>query len=320
MLPWLLFSLLPLPPAAFCWLLPAPTVSVVVCHCHSHCCHRYHCGHCFSHCFSLHPPSLLLPLPLLPLHLPSLLPTSLVAVAIAHVITGAVTCPPSLLPSLLLPPHLPSLLHDTFIAIALATVAIALFVACHPHCSYPLFLPSSSAAQSRHLSLPAIVVMCSLTLFLPATAHLWRSRCWLIVVFLVDWCLTHCCHCSPNAIANASTNATPPTHCPPKPPPMLRCCCFNHCPCAAGAAFVFTHQGLSFDPAGYCVAYSCAASLPLHVLAPLDVILPPICPVGFRIASCHAATSWQATAFRHTIWLLCPLLLRHPLVCPGRWL
>jgi hypothetical protein len=50
----------------------------------------------------------------------------------------------------------------------------------------------------------------------------------LIVVFLFDYCLTHHCHCSTNAIANAAINATAATHRPPKPPSTLDCCCFKY--------------------------------------------------------------------------------------------
>ncbi len=77
--------------------------------------------------------------------------------------------------------------------------------------------------------------------------------------------ITHRCHCSTDAIANAATNTTAATHHPPKLPPMLRCYCFNRCCCTAGAAFVFTHQYLAFALAGFCVAYSCTTSLPLDV-------------------------------------------------------
>jgi hypothetical protein len=94
-----------------------------------------------------------------------------------------------------------------------------------------------------------------------------HSRCH----FLLDCCLTHCCHCSTNAIANTATNATATTHHPPKLLPTSCCCHFNHYRCAKGAAFVFTRQCLSFFLAGCRVACSCTTSLPLNVLTLLDV-------------------------------------------------
>ncbi len=62
--------------------------------------------------------------------------------------------------------------------------------------------------------------------------------------FLVDNCLTHHCHFTPDAIANAATNPTPATHRPPKLPPTLHLCHINSCRCAAGVAFVFMPQRL----------------------------------------------------------------------------
>jgi hypothetical protein len=114
----------------------------------------------------------------------------------------------------------------------------------------------------------------------------------LIVVFLVDYCLTHLCHCSTNAATNAATNATAATRRLPKPPLMLRRCCYNCCRCAYCATLVFISQRLSFAPAGCCVTYSHATFLPFNVLAPLD--------------ACHCLPFAQL--------VMCGFMLRHNLL------
>jgi hypothetical protein len=109
--------------------------------------------------------------------------------------------------------------------------------------------------------------------------------------FLSDCCLTHHYHCSADAIANATTNATAAIRCPPKPPLMSRCCHLNCCRCATGAAFVFKCRRILFAPAGCHAACRRAASIPLDVLTPLDAPLPTICPVGCRMASHNASAT-----------------------------
>ncbi len=223
--------------AAFCSILPAPPVSVVVCHRHSHCCQRCHRWPCFGCCCCHH-----LPLP---------------------------TPPPM-----------------------------------------PMFLPLSPSTPPRCLSFhqcqPLLLQLPTpLFLHVPQPPRLpFYHSCWH---FLVDCCLTHLCHCSTDDITIVATDATAAIHCPPKPLMTLHCCCFNHCCCAAGAAFIFSYRCLSFALAGCCGAYSRAASLPLNVVASLDAPLPPICPVGHCVASCHATTSWCATAFQRAVWLSCRL-------------
>jgi hypothetical protein len=92
---------------------------------------------------------------------------------------------------------------------------------------------------------------------------------------------------------------------------MLHCCCFNRCHCTAGATFVFMRQCLLFAPAECCVTYSCAASLPLDVVAPLTAPLPSICPVVFCVASHCAATTMRLNQF-----LTCSLIVVLPLIAP----
>jgi hypothetical protein len=106
-----------------------------------------------------------------PSPLSSLLPASLIAISISYIVAivlvAVASLPPSSpLPSLLLPS--PSLLHDaTLIANNMALAALALFVTHHLHSPSPLLplpsllLPSTSAACSRFLSSPAIVVLLS---------------------------------------------------------------------------------------------------------------------------------------------------------------
>jgi hypothetical protein len=115
------------------------------------------------------------------LALPSLLPTSLVAIAIAHdvavaitvaIILDAVTCLPPLLPSLVPPAPLPFLWHTTLIANAITLfVPLALFFAHHPYCrchrlaALALFLTALIiAALSCNSSSLTFVVVWSLTL------------------------------------------------------------------------------------------------------------------------------------------------------------
>jgi hypothetical protein len=88
---------------------------------------------------------------LLPLTLPSLLPASLFAIAITHIVAFTITItlvvinhPPPLSPSLLPPKPLLSLSHSTLVADAVALfVALALFATRHsyPHCHCLATLP-----------------------------------------------------------------------------------------------------------------------------------------------------------------------------------
>jgi hypothetical protein len=77
--------------------------------------------------------------------------------------------------------------------------------------------------------------------FCVCRSHHDRHFCQSCFCFLVDCCLTNCCHCPTDTIANAATNATTATPHPPKPPLMSCCCRFNRCHCAAAATFVFTY-------------------------------------------------------------------------------
>jgi hypothetical protein len=97
------------------------------------------------------------------------LPANLIAIAIAHIVAialVAIACPPPSLPALVAV-AITLFLYATLIADATAHAAIALFDVCHPHSPLPLpplrslLLPSTSAACSGQLSLPASVVLWS---------------------------------------------------------------------------------------------------------------------------------------------------------------
>jgi hypothetical protein len=153
---------------------------------------------------------LLLPLPLPPLHLPSLSPAFLVSVAITHIVAIAVACPSPLLP-LLLPTSPPTslLLHDTFVVILFWT---------------PLLLPSAVATTTTNTHVSTAITVNAATAasiftnvclcFCHYPHHhfrMFRSShnyhfCHSCCRFLVGYCLTHCCHCSANAFANATTS------------------------------------------------------------------------------------------------------------------
>ncbi len=210
----------------------AQSVLSHTCHpCHScHCsCHHFHCPLCHS------PPSLPMPLPsllpllllarhpscgchcplvaiaiacpptlsptllsLLPLPLPSLSPTHLAAVTIAHIVAVAVTialaavaCPPPSLPLLMPLLPLPSSLHATIVANGMALSALALFVSHHlHHCHHHPCCPHPHCCC--HHNLPhALVIYCCLPLWLfgcqcPLVSH----HPPLMLPLLVDCCLS----------------------------------------------------------------------------------------------------------------------------------
>ncbi len=169
---------------------------------------RSHPWNSSSRCCHCRQPSLPLPLPMLPLHLPSLLPASFVAVAIAHVDAIAVACLPPLLPSLLPWLPLPSLLHDTFVAITLAAIAITLFVVRHPHCSHHHpYHPHPLHCCPHHPPHALIICLCLLSWLCGCWCSLASHRPPLMLLLLVDfyffiWLLSNpllplfCrCHC-----------------------------------------------------------------------------------------------------------------------------
>jgi hypothetical protein len=144
-----------------------------------------------------------------PLHLPSLSPASLIAIATAHIIAVAIARPPPSLPSLLPPSPPPSSLHDTFIATlfwppspspsAVATATTNAIV------STAVTVNSATAA-----SIFTDVCLCFCHNLLHRY-HMCRSHhdcrfCHSRSGFLVDCSLTHHCPCSANAFANAATS------------------------------------------------------------------------------------------------------------------
>jgi hypothetical protein len=127
-----------------------------------------------------------LPLPILLLIDCCLL--SLFAIALV-----AIACLPPLSPLLLLPLPLPSLLHTTLVADTMAHAALALFVNRHPHCHHHCPCHSPPLCCCHHHPPHALAVCCRppswlcgclVNTLLPATTRLCYSCHWLIVMVI----------------------------------------------------------------------------------------------------------------------------------------